>query len=77
LDCNSQFIILSPPSFQRGSCRVKTARFVLSCHSVVTSLSEITLYLDVDEKLEDALEMLDLEWSKDDNTKMQCNRLNE
>jgi len=29
-----------------------------------------------DEKLEDALEMLDLEWSKDDNTKTQCNRLN-
>ena len=29
-----------------------------------------------DEKLEDALKMLDLEWSKDDNTKTQCNRLN-
>jgi len=29
-----------------------------------------------DEKLEDALEMLDLEWSKDDDTKTQCNRLN-
>ena len=29
-----------------------------------------------DEKLEDALEMLDLEWSKNDDTKMQCNRLN-
>jgi len=29
-----------------------------------------------DEKLEDALEMLDLEWSKDDDAKMQCNRLN-
>jgi len=28
------------------------------------------------ELLEDALEMLDLEWSKDDDTKMQCNRLN-
>jgi len=28
------------------------------------------------EKLEDAPEMLDLEWSKDDNTKTQCNRLN-
>ena len=27
-------------------------------------------------KLEDALEMLDLEWSKDNDTKMQCNRLN-
>ena len=31
-----------------------------------------TLY----EKLEDALEMLDLEGSKDDDTKTQCNRLN-
>ena len=29
-----------------------------------------------DEKLEDALEMLDLEWNKDDETKTQCNRLN-
>ena len=29
-----------------------------------------------DEKLEDALEMLDSEWSKDDDTKTQCNRLN-
>jgi len=29
-----------------------------------------------DEKLEDVLEMLDLEWSKDDDTKTQCNRLN-
>jgi len=28
-----------------------------------------------DEKLEDALEMLDLEWSKDDDTKTQCSRL--
>ena len=28
-----------------------------------------------DEKLEDALEMLDLEWKKDDDTKLQCNRL--
>jgi len=28
-----------------------------------------------DETLEDALEMLDLEWSKDNDTKMQCNRL--
>ena len=27
-----------------------------------------------DEKLEDALEMLDLEWRKDDDTKMQCER---
>ena len=27
------------------------------------------------EKLEDALEMLDLEWSKHDDTKTQCNRL--
>jgi len=29
-----------------------------------------------DEELKDALEMLDLEWSKDDDTKTQCNRLN-
>jgi len=28
------------------------------------------------EKLEDAFEMLDLEWSKDDDTKTQCNRVN-
>jgi len=29
-----------------------------------------------DDKIEDALEMLDLEWSKDDDTKTQCNLLN-
>ena len=29
-----------------------------------------------DEKLEDMLKMLDLEWSKDDDTKTQCNWLN-
>jgi len=29
-----------------------------------------------DEKLENALEMLDSEWSKDDDTKTQCNMLN-
>ena len=29
-----------------------------------------------DEKLEDALKMLDLEWSKDNDTKTQCNWLN-
>ena len=29
-----------------------------------------------DERLEDALQMLDLEWSKDDDTTTQCNRLN-
>jgi len=29
-----------------------------------------------DEKLENALEMLNLEWSKDDDIKTQCNRLN-
>jgi len=28
-----------------------------------------------DEKFENALEILDLEWSKDDDTKTQCNRL--
>jgi len=29
-----------------------------------------------DEEVEDALEMLDFEWSKDDDIKTQCNRLN-
>jgi len=29
-----------------------------------------------DEKLEDALEMLDLEWSTEEETRTQCNRLN-
>ena len=37
------------------------------------SLPQRELY---DEKLEVALEMLDLEWSKDDDTKTQCNRSN-
>jgi len=34
---------LTVPPFRRGSCHVKTARFVLSCQSVGTSLPEIAL----------------------------------
>ena len=35
-----------------------------------------TLKENSDEKVEDVLEMLDLECSKDNDTKTQCNRLN-
>jgi len=38
-----QFSWLTVPPFRRGACHVKTARFVLSCHSVGTSLPEIAL----------------------------------
>ena len=43
---------------------------------IITDLIRNTKRDLYDKKLEDALEMLDLEWSKDDDTKMQCNRLN-
>ena len=43
---------------------------------VITDFIRNTKRKLYDEKLEDVLEMLDLEWSKDDDTKTQCNRLN-
>jgi len=44
--------------------------------SIITEFIRNTKREPYDEKLEDALEMLDLEWSKGDDTKTQCNRLN-
>jgi len=43
---------------------------------IITDFIQNTKKELYDEKLEDVLEMLDLEWSKDDDTKTQCNRLN-
>ena len=43
---------------------------------IITDFIRNTIKEHYDEKLEDALEMLDVEWSKDDDTKTQCNRLN-
>jgi len=51
----------------------KTAFFLAP---IITDFIRNTKRELYDEKLEDALEMLDLEWSKDDDTKTQCNRLN-
>jgi len=43
---------------------------------IITDFMRHTTKKLYDAKLEDALEMLNLEWSKDDDTKTQCNRLN-
>jgi len=43
---------------------------------IITAFNRNTKRELYGEKLEDALEMLDLEWSKDDDTKTQCNQLN-
>jgi len=43
---------------------------------IITDFIRNTKREHYDEKLEDALDMLDLELSKDDYTKTQCNRLN-
>jgi len=43
---------------------------------IITDFIQKTKRELYDEKLEAALEMLDLEWSKDDDAKTQCNRLN-
>jgi len=43
---------------------------------IITDFIQITKREPYDEKLEDALEMLDLELIKDDDTKMQCNLSN-
>jgi len=51
----------------------QTALFLAPIITVFIQNTKRELY---DEKLEDALEILDLELSKDDDTKTQCNRLN-
>ena len=51
----------------------QTAFFLAPINTDFTRKTKRELY---DEKLEDALEILDLEWSKDDDTKTQCDRLN-
>jgi len=43
---------------------------------IITDIIRNTKRELYNEKLEDVLEMLDLEWSKDDDIKTQCNRLN-
>ena len=43
---------------------------------IITNFIRNTKREFYDEKLGDALEMLGLQWSKDDDTKTQCNRLN-
>jgi len=43
---------------------------------IITDFLRNTKRVLYDKNLEDALELLDLEWSKDDDTKTQCNRLN-
>jgi len=54
--------------------RIDQTAFFLA--PVITDFVQNTKRELYDEKLEDALEMLDLEWSKDDDTKTQCNWLN-
>ena len=61
-------------SKQRNDQRTDQTAFFLT--PVITDFIRITKRELYDEKLEDALEMLGLEWSKDDDTKTQCNRLN-
>ena len=54
-------------------CTDQTVFFLVP---IITAFIRNTKRERNDEKLEDALEMLDLDWSKDDDTKMQCKRLN-
>jgi len=54
-------------------CTDQTAFFLAP---IITDFIQNTKRKLHDEKLEDALEILDLEWSKDDDTKTQCNRVN-
>jgi len=53
-------------------CTDQTAFFLTL---VITDCIQNTKREVYDEKLEDALEILNLEWSKDNDTKMQCKRL--
>jgi len=54
-------------------CTDQTACFLAH---IITDFIRNTKRELYDEKLEDALEMLKLEWSKDDDTKTQCNLSN-
>jgi len=55
----------------------RTDQTAFSLASIITDFIRITKRELYDEKkLEDALELLDLEWSKDNDTKTQCNWLN-
>jgi len=54
----------------------RTDQTVFFLAPIITDFIRYTKRELYDEKLEDALEMLDLEWSKDDDTKTQCKRLN-
>ena len=54
----------------------RTDQTVFFLAPIITDFIRNTKRELYDEKLEDALEMLDLEWSKDDDTKTQYNRLN-
>jgi len=54
-------------------CTDQTVFFLVP---IITAFIRNTKRERNDEKLEDALEMLDLDWSKDNDTKTQCNRVN-
>jgi len=61
-------------SKQCNDQRTEQTAFFLA--PIITDFIQNTKRELYDEKLEDALEMLDLEWSKDADTKTQCNQLN-
>ena len=60
-------------SADQGIGSFQTAFFLAP---IITDFIRNTKREPDDQKLEDALKMLDLEWSNDDDTKTQCNRLN-
>jgi len=66
-------VLIKPHFFWCLSSADQTA-FVLA--PIITDFNRNTKRELYDGKLEYALKMLDLEWSKDDDTKTQCNRLN-
>jgi len=62
------------PAWQRND---KTAYFVAPINTMTDFIRNTKKeFYDDPEELEHVLEILDLEWSKDDDTKTQCNRLN-
>ena len=60
------------PKQCNDQCTDQTAFFLAP---IITDFIRNTKREFYDEKIEDALEMLDLEWSKDNDTKTQCNWL--
>jgi len=74
--CNPKSSRARAPYSSKQCNDLRTERTAFFLAHIITDFIRNTKRELYDEKLEDVLEMLDLEWCKDDDTKTQCNQLN-